>query len=69
MSSFNPGQRVRYSEEFLAAQSNTGLRESLAALEGTVVDIMKSGELAQIDFGCRFRATSVVKVQILEQVQ
>lgn len=59
------GERVRYSRVFLEGLvGNEDLKRELAEMEGTILVI--NGAQAQVDFGSRFRATSVVKLNILE---
>jgi hypothetical protein len=63
------GDKVRYCRDFLKAHKNRQMAEYFAALEGTVMDIfIQEGlEVAQIDFGSQFRATSIVAVAKLEK--
>lgn len=63
----NPDDKVRYSSVFLRGMKNEILKQALAMLEGTVLEV--KGTKAQVDFGCgTHRATSVVPLKRLEKV-
>ena len=61
------GERVRYSRAFLSSLKNESLRHALAEMEGTILAI--DGDEAQVDFGSRFRATSKVNLENLENMK
>jgi hypothetical protein len=65
MESLKPGDRVRYSDKFLET-CNSNIVESCKSMEGTVMAI--HGNQAQIDFGSRFRASSMVDIANLQKL-
>jgi hypothetical protein len=66
MEEIKEGDRVRYSDEFLATcDPSTG--ECLVGMEGIVIAIF--GSSAQIDLGSAFRATSTIEIVKLKKVR
>jgi hypothetical protein len=61
------GDKVRYSVSFLAAHENAQVSAYLATLEGTILELHNEGETAQINFGSVMRASSMVRVALLEK--
>ena len=65
MSRIKEGMRVRYSEEFLKTLTPEQA-ECRREMEGTVMAIC--GGRAQINFGSHFRASSMIELSKLDQI-